>query len=178
MKITNLKSVKADSIATVELSQVRVEMQQQKQNTRVRTFVLIDCYFNQTTCCCEVDNRRRENMKNKYKVIVDDKIYTFTRTCRWLCQSRNDDRCSSVVCAAVGSGDEATSWTTVATGEEIADRWRTTTATKGARSVGGEATHDTSDRHRASLFGRSVESTIQLLFPSSTARRTKQWLTI
>jgi hypothetical protein len=29
MKITNLKSVKADSIATVELSQVRVEMQLQ-----------------------------------------------------------------------------------------------------------------------------------------------------
>jgi hypothetical protein len=44
------------------------------------------------------------------------------------------------VCAAVGSGDEATSWTTVATGEEIADRWRTTTATKGARSVDGEVT--------------------------------------
>jgi hypothetical protein len=36
------------------------------------------------------------------------------------------------LCAAVGSGDEVTSWTTIATGEEIADRWRTT-ATKGRR---------------------------------------------
>jgi hypothetical protein len=38
MKITNLKFVKADSIATVELSQVRVEMQLPKsQNDIVQT---------------------------------------------------------------------------------------------------------------------------------------------
>jgi hypothetical protein len=91
----------------------------------------------------------------------------------------------SCVCAAVGSGDEATSWTTVATGEEIADRWRTTTATKGARSVDGEqsggtkrrtTTHQTAIARRCSVAQSTV--LIQLLFPSSTARRTKQWLTI
>jgi hypothetical protein len=88
------------------------------------------------------------------------------------------------VCAAVGSGDEATSWTTVANGEEIADRWRTTTATKGARSVDGEQSGGTKRRtttHQTAIARRcSVAQSTALiqLFPSSTARRTKQWLTI
>jgi hypothetical protein len=43
----------------------------------VRTFVLIDCYFNQITRCCEVDKRRRENIEE----LVDEKINTFARTC-------------------------------------------------------------------------------------------------
>jgi hypothetical protein len=86
---------------------------------------------------------------------------------------------------SLGSGNEATSWTTVATGEEIADRWRTTAATKGARSVDGEQSGGTKRRttaHQTAIARRcSVAQSrvlIQLLFPSSTARRTKQWLTI
>jgi hypothetical protein len=59
----------------------------------------------------------------------------------------NDDRCSSVVCAA--SGDKATSWTTLATGEEIADRWRTTTTTKGASVDDGEQKRRTTTNQTA-----------------------------
>jgi hypothetical protein len=43
MKIANLKSVKADSIVTVELSQVRVEMQlPNSQNDIVQTLKFIE----------------------------------------------------------------------------------------------------------------------------------------
>jgi hypothetical protein len=81
-------------------------------------------------------------------------------------------------------GDEATSWIAVATGEESADRWRTTTATKGARSVDGEQSggkkRTTTIRPASRVAVRSLSRPvqIQLLFASSTARRTKQWLTI
>jgi hypothetical protein len=85
------------------------------------------------------------------------------------------------VCAAVGSGDEATSWTTVANEEElqIVGELLQQRKEREALMAAEQATHDdTSDLHRASLSVAQSTALIQLLFPSSTARRRKQWLII
>jgi hypothetical protein len=77
------------------------------------------------------------------------------------------------------SGDEATSWATVATGVEIVDRWRTTQQRNEREALMASRAAARSDarRHNRPPSRCSVaQSTvlIQLLFPSSTTRRTKQ----
>jgi hypothetical protein len=78
------------------------------------------------------------------------------------------------VYAAVGSGDEATSWTTVATGEEIAVRWRELLQQRKEREAlmasGGTKRRTTT--HQIA-FGRSVDSTNSIIVSIVNSKKNK-----